>query len=64
VLSQLPVLGSRKKYRKKSSVIMWNKQIEPVIEEQGIVYCSYFQNQTEEAKVNYEENSNIAKKIV
>jgi len=57
-------IGTKKKYRRKKGLRIWNEEIKNVIENKRTAYQKYLQNPSEENFETYKIKRNIAKIIV
>ena len=57
-------IGTKKKYRRKKGLRIWNEEIKDAIENKRTTYQKYLQNPSEENFETYKIKRNIAKTIV
>ena len=56
-------IGTKKKYRRKKGLIIWNEEIKNAIENKQTAYQKYLQNPNEENLETYKIKRNVAKTI-
>ena len=57
-------IGTKKKYRRKKGLRIWNEEIKNAIENKRTAYQKYLQNPSEETFETYKTKRNIAKTMV
>jgi len=57
-------IGTKKKYRRKKGLRIWNEEIKNAIEDKQTAYQKYLQNPSEENLETYKIKRNMAKTVV